>query len=202
MHVGTHGGAAQGIGTSCVTSRGRKSRRASIGISNEMRHCSPVQCRARPGIDAAGWWGRWVGWRRLPELLPVLALPEYRPRLGIEGANSDETLRQPPSGASWQRSVSAAERQEPSYRARGVLTDGFDSTSKSLCTLFLRTRLGLLPAPRAPHAPESAQWRERTAYGVPGADPGPACDARNQRCPELRERRVFPHVGAICPSSP
>ena len=30
----------------------------------------------------------------------------------------------------------AASRQEPSYRVRGILTDGFDSTTKSLHTLF------------------------------------------------------------------
>src|SRR5215471_196482 len=35
-----------------------------------------------------------------------------------------------------------ASQQEPSYRVRGVLTDGFDSTSKSLRTLFPGARLG------------------------------------------------------------
>jgi hypothetical protein len=33
-------------------------------------------------------------------------------------------------------------QQEPSYRVRGILTDGFDSTVKSLRTLFPRARLG------------------------------------------------------------
>src|SRR5262252_6709482 len=37
----------------------------------------------------------------------------------------------------------AACQQEPSYRVRGVLTDGFDSTTKSLRTLFPGARLGL-----------------------------------------------------------
>ena len=32
--------------------------------------------------------------------------------------------------------------QEPSYRVRGILTDGFDSTTKSLHTLFPGARLG------------------------------------------------------------
>jgi hypothetical protein len=33
-------------------------------------------------------------------------------------------------------------QQEPAYRVRGILTDGFDSTNKSLRTLFPGTRLG------------------------------------------------------------
>jgi hypothetical protein len=36
----------------------------------------------------------------------------------------------------------AASQQEPSYRVRGVLTDGFDSTTKSMRTLFPGARLG------------------------------------------------------------
>jgi len=36
----------------------------------------------------------------------------------------------------------AASQQEPSYRVRGILTDGFDSTSKSMRTLFPGARLG------------------------------------------------------------
>jgi len=36
----------------------------------------------------------------------------------------------------------AAFQQEPSYRVRGILTDGFDSTSKSMRTLFPGARLG------------------------------------------------------------
>ena len=37
----------------------------------------------------------------------------------------------------------AALQQEPSYRVKGVLTDGFDSTTKSLRTLFPGARLGI-----------------------------------------------------------
>jgi hypothetical protein len=36
----------------------------------------------------------------------------------------------------------AASQREPSYRVRGILTDGFDSTTKSLRTLFPGARLG------------------------------------------------------------
>ena len=36
----------------------------------------------------------------------------------------------------------AASQQDPSYRVRGVLTDGFDSTTKSMRTLFPGARLG------------------------------------------------------------
>jgi hypothetical protein len=43
------------------------------------------------------------------------------------------------SYAAFQR---AASQQEPSYRVRGILTDGFDSTLKSMRTLFPGVRLG------------------------------------------------------------
>src|SRR5215813_13319821 len=36
----------------------------------------------------------------------------------------------------------AASQQEPSYRVRGILTDGFDSTTRSMRTLFPGARLG------------------------------------------------------------
>ena len=36
----------------------------------------------------------------------------------------------------------AASQQEPSYRVRGILTDGFDSTTSSMRTLFPGARLG------------------------------------------------------------
>jgi hypothetical protein len=36
----------------------------------------------------------------------------------------------------------AASRQESTYRVRGILSDGFDSTTNSLRTLFPRARLG------------------------------------------------------------
>jgi hypothetical protein len=43
---------------------------------------------------------------------------------------------------SYQGFQRAASQQAPSYRVRGVLTDGFDSTTKSLRTLFPGARLG------------------------------------------------------------
>jgi hypothetical protein len=43
---------------------------------------------------------------------------------------------------SYQGFQRAASQQEPSYRVRGILTDGFDSTTKSMRTLFPRARLG------------------------------------------------------------
>jgi hypothetical protein len=43
---------------------------------------------------------------------------------------------------SYQEFQCAAVHQEPTYRVRGILTDGFDSTTKSLRTLFPGARLG------------------------------------------------------------
>src|ERR671914_790681 len=43
---------------------------------------------------------------------------------------------------SYQAFQRAASQQAPSYRVQGVLTDGFDSTTKSLRTLFPGARLG------------------------------------------------------------
>jgi hypothetical protein len=43
---------------------------------------------------------------------------------------------------SYQAFQHAASQQEPAYRVRGILTDGFDSTTKSLRTLFPEARLG------------------------------------------------------------
>jgi hypothetical protein len=43
---------------------------------------------------------------------------------------------------SYQEFQRAALQQEPTYRVRGILTDGFDSTTKSLRTLFPGVRLG------------------------------------------------------------
>ena len=43
---------------------------------------------------------------------------------------------------SYQEFQRAAFQQEPSYRVRGILTDGFDSTTKSMRTLFPGARLG------------------------------------------------------------
>jgi hypothetical protein len=43
---------------------------------------------------------------------------------------------------SYQEFHRAAFQHEPSYRVRGILTDGFDSTTKSMRTLFPGARLG------------------------------------------------------------
>jgi hypothetical protein len=43
---------------------------------------------------------------------------------------------------SYQAFQRAASQLEPSYQVRGILTDGFDSTNKSLRTLFPGARLG------------------------------------------------------------
>jgi hypothetical protein len=43
---------------------------------------------------------------------------------------------------SYQEFQRAASQQEPSYRARGILTDGFDSTTRSMRALFPGARLG------------------------------------------------------------
>jgi hypothetical protein len=43
---------------------------------------------------------------------------------------------------SYQAFQRAASQQEPSYRVKGVLTDGFDSTTRSLRTLFPGVRVG------------------------------------------------------------
>jgi len=43
---------------------------------------------------------------------------------------------------SYQEFQRAAVHQEPTYQVRGMLTDGFDSTTKSLRTLFPGARLG------------------------------------------------------------
>ena len=43
----------------------------------------------------------------------------------------------------------AAFQQEPTYRVRGILTDGFDSTTKSMRTLFPGARLGTACATRS-----------------------------------------------------
>src|SRR5439155_230115 len=43
---------------------------------------------------------------------------------------------------SYQEFQRVASQQEPSYRIRGILTDGFDSTTSSMRTLFPGARLG------------------------------------------------------------
>ena len=64
---------------------------------------------------------------------------------------------------SYQEFQRAAVHHEPSYRVKGVLTDGFDSTTKSLRTLLPGSAPGHLPAPRTPQAP-----KETRSHRVPG----------------------------------
>ena len=71
----------------------------------------------------------------------------------------------------------AALQQEPSYRVRGILTDGFASTTKSLRTLdpVAGGASRLLPAPRAPQAPEATDGdRAASASVTPREVPHPA----------------------------
>ena len=64
---------------------------------------------------------------------------------------------------SYQEFQRAAVDQEPTYRVRGVLIDGFDSTTKSMRTLFPWCASRQLSAPRAQQAPE-----ETCGHRVPG----------------------------------
>jgi hypothetical protein len=43
---------------------------------------------------------------------------------------------------SYQEFQRAALQYDPAYQVRGILTDGFDSTTKSMCMLFPGARLG------------------------------------------------------------
>jgi hypothetical protein len=65
----------------------------------------------------------------------------------------------PPSDQACPR---AASQQEPSYRVRGILTDGFDSTVKSRRTLFPGARLGHGLRPALNKLP-----KQRTAIASP-----------------------------------
>ena len=55
----------------------------------------------------------------------------------------------------------AALQQEPSYRVKGVLTDGFDSTTKQYADAVSRGAPGQLSAPRAQQAPDETDRRSR-----------------------------------------
>jgi hypothetical protein len=70
--------------------------------------------------------------------LPTIVRGRVRWHLGYTTDASAVALTQ--SYGEFQR---AALQQEPSYRVKGVLTDGFDSTTKSLRTLFPGARLGI-----------------------------------------------------------
>jgi hypothetical protein len=69
--------------------------------------------------------------------LPTIVSGRVLWHLGYTAEASAAALTQ--SYEAFQR---AASQQEPSYRVRGILTDGFDSTTTSLRTLFPGARLG------------------------------------------------------------
>jgi hypothetical protein len=69
--------------------------------------------------------------------LPTIVCGRVLWHLGYTEAASAAAFTQ-----SYQEFQRAASQQEPTYRVRGVLTDGFDSTTKSMRTLFPGVRLG------------------------------------------------------------
>jgi hypothetical protein len=69
--------------------------------------------------------------------LPTIASGRVIWHLGFTEAASAAAFTQ-----SYQEFQRAASQQEPTYRVRGILTDGFDSTTKSMRTLFPGARLG------------------------------------------------------------
>jgi hypothetical protein len=69
--------------------------------------------------------------------LPTIVCGRVLWHLGYTEAASTTAFTQ-----SYQEFQRAALQQEPSYRVRGILTDGFDSTTSSLRTLFPGVRLG------------------------------------------------------------
>jgi hypothetical protein len=69
--------------------------------------------------------------------LPMIASGRVLWHLGYTEAASAASFTQ-----SYQEFQRMASQKEPSYRVRGILTDGFDSTTKSMRTLFPGVRLG------------------------------------------------------------
>src|ERR671930_999964 len=69
--------------------------------------------------------------------LPTIVCGRVLWHLGYTEAASTAALTQ-----SYRAFQQAALQQEPSYRVRGILTDGFDSTTSSMRTLFPGARLG------------------------------------------------------------
>ena len=69
--------------------------------------------------------------------LPTIVSGRVIWHLGYTEAASTAAFTQ-----SYQAFQQAALQQEPSYRVRGILTDGFDSTTSSMRTLFPGARLG------------------------------------------------------------
>src|SRR2546429_4791470 len=69
--------------------------------------------------------------------LPTIVCGRVLWHLGYTEAASTAAVTQ-----SYREFQQAALQQEPSYRVRGILTDGFDSTTSSMRTLFPGARLG------------------------------------------------------------
>ena len=69
--------------------------------------------------------------------LPTIVCGRVLWHLGYTEAASTAAFTQ-----SYREFQQAALQQEPSYRVRGILTDGFDSTTSSMGTLFPGARLG------------------------------------------------------------
>jgi hypothetical protein len=69
--------------------------------------------------------------------LPTIVCGRVLWHLGYTAAASTAALTQ-----SYREFQQTALQQEPSYRVRGILTDGFDSTTNSMRTLFPEARLG------------------------------------------------------------
>jgi hypothetical protein len=69
--------------------------------------------------------------------LPTIVCGRILWHLGYTEAASTAAFTQ-----SYREFQQAARQQEPLYRVRGILTDGFDSTTSSLRTLFPGARLG------------------------------------------------------------
>src|SRR5205807_5534913 len=69
--------------------------------------------------------------------LPTIVCGRVLWHLGYTKAASTAAFTQ-----SYREFQQAALQQEPSYRVRGILTDGFDSTTSSMRTLFPGARLG------------------------------------------------------------
>jgi hypothetical protein len=69
--------------------------------------------------------------------LPTIVCGRVLWHLGFTEAASTAAFTQ-----SYREFQQAALQQEPSYRVRGILTDGFDSTTSSMRTLFPGARLG------------------------------------------------------------
>jgi len=69
--------------------------------------------------------------------LPTIVYGRVLWHLGYTEAASTAAFTQ-----SYREFQQAALQQEPSYRVRGILTDGFDSTTSSMRTLFPGARLG------------------------------------------------------------